>query len=179
MPQHMAQGFAFDIRALIEAAERRRAGRTVRTLLAGPFAASDNDDRAMIADTLAEPAGGWRHNLVPLCGDDEPGLVAEATLAAGGADLVLLDLDGPVPTLLALIERLRAAASESVAFIGIMPSGASRSARLYLSAVLDGVVPGPLRAASLHWALTDALQSVPAFFANHRGPATQGLVTWH
>ena len=158
---HPAPGFAFDLSGSGSMAGPRRTGPVVRTLLAGSFGA-DGCDRPMIAGMLAEQGCGCLHRLVPGCLDDDHVSLTEATLAADGADLVLLDLDGPVDAVLALAGRLRAAASESVAFIGIMPRDASEISALYLSAVMDAVVDEPLRAASLHRTVADALQSVPA-----------------
>ena len=168
---HVALNAAFD-----ESAERFRARPVVRTLLAGSFAHSEYRGRPVIEEMLAAAEQSWRLRMLPECCDDCSASEAEDALAAEGAHLVLLDLDGPVCAVLALVGRLRAAAGENVAFVGLLPPTASVAARLYLPAVVDAVVHGPFRAASLHRAVADALETecddalasgAPAFAARH------------
>ena len=167
--------FAFDRGGPDDPAARLRAAPLVRVVLAGSFATATSRARTAIERLLDERRGSWRYRLVSSCRGSEPSRLAETTLAAGGADLVLLDLDGAIGTVLALVGRLRAAAREPVAFVGIMPSRAAPAAHLYLAAVVDALVLAPLHSASLEWAVTDALRSIPVFadacFADAPGDA--------
>ncbi len=130
---------------------------TLRTLLAGGFAAVDCRQRRAMEELLAAPDGARMHRIMPGCGAGRDMDRAEIELAGGKVDLVLLDLDGSVHALLGMIERLRASACDNVVFIGIMPPTAEPPERLYLSSVMDAVVEGPLRPGSLHRALTEVL----------------------
>ncbi len=107
---------------------------------------------------LATRTGRRAHHILPgcraLCQIEQ----AETQLASYAVDIVVLDLDGPVEAMLSLVERLRRAAGQGVIFVGILARHATAAARLYLSAVVDGVVDDPMRAGSLHRAIADALR---------------------
>ena len=103
---------------------------------------------------------------------------AEDHLAGDAVDIVVLDLEGPLLSVLSLIGRLRAAASAGVVFIGILPRQASAEASLYLGAVLDAVVDGA-RPITLHGAISEAFEVVADFGCAGYGPVAMGSATRH
>ncbi len=149
--------------AEIEFAEQPRNVRAYRTLLAGSFAAADGPGRLLLEGMLATRAGSRAHHIVPGCRERCEIEQAETQLARDAVDIVVLDLNGSVEATLSRVRRLRAVASQSVIFVGILSHHATAAARLYLSAVVDEVVDGPLRAGNLHRAIADALQDASDF----------------
>ena len=152
-------------RAEVDHAGERPNGSAFRTMLAGRFASPDGPGRRLVEGMLENSAMGRQHHVLPGCRERCEIEQAEAQLACDAVDIVVLDLDGPVEAVLCLVKRLRAAAGQGVVFIGIQARHATDAACLYLSAVVDAVVDGPLWAGSLHGAIADALQDASDFQA--------------
>jgi hypothetical protein len=150
-----------------------------RTLLVGAFAAPDCHERLMLERMLAAPETGRRHCVLPGRATDGSLEQAEADLACDCVDIVLLDLRGPVADLLSLLGRLRAAAGETVVFVGMLPPGTNARARLYLGALVDEIVDGPPLAGSLHRAIARALDLVSDFQGYPCGAAIGESLTRH
>jgi hypothetical protein len=150
-----------------------------RTLLVGPFAEPGCHERAGMERLLADAAANRGHCVLPGCAMDDQVEQAEADLARDCVDIVLLDLHGPVTALLSLLSRLRAAAAETVVFIGILPPDTSERARLYLGAVVDEMLEAPPLARSLHRAIARALDLVSDFQGHMSVSAVAGSPTRH
>ena len=149
-----------------------------RTLLAGAFSAADSGGRSLLEGLLRTPSALRAHRVLPGHRDRDLDDQAEDQLAGDAVDIVLLDLDGPLLSVLSLIGRLRAAASAGVVFIGILPRQASAEASLYLGAVLDAVVDGA-RPVTLHGAITEAFEVAADFAGTGYGPIAAGSATRH
>ncbi len=175
---------AFDLSRDGDLPERPGGGAAFRTLLVGEFETPECRDRLLPEMLLAIPAGGRSHRVLPSRPESdraEADLVgqAERELAGDAVDIVLLDLNGAVGAVLSLVERLRAAAGEDVVFVGILPRQADAAARRYLPAVVDEVVDGPLRAVSLHHAISNALLVASDFHGSLPGSPGAGHATRH
>ncbi len=149
-----------------------------RTLLAGGFSAADSGGRSILEALLRTPSTLRAHRVLPGHRDRDLDEHAEDQLAGNAVDIVLLDLDGPLLSVLSLIGRLRAAASAGVVFIGVLPRQVSAEACLYLAAALDAVVDGA-RAVTLHRAIAEAFEVAADFADAGYGPIAAGSATRH
>ena len=149
-----------------------------RTLLAGAFSAADSGGRSILEGLLQTPSALRAHRVLPGHRDRDLDEQAEDQLAGDAVDIVLLDLEGPLLSVLSLIGRLRAAASAAVVFIGVLPRQAPAEARLYLGAVLDAMVGGA-RPVTLHGAIAEAFEAVSDFAGSGYGPIATGSATRH
>ncbi len=168
---------AIDLVRDCEPPRSRRVVPAFRTLLAGAFSATDSGGRSTLEGLLHTQAPR-AHRVLPGHRDRDLDEQAEDQLAGDAVDIVLLDLEGPLLSVLSLIGRLRAAASAGVVFIGILPRQASAEASLYLGAVLDAVVDGA-RPATLHRAIGEAFEMVADFAGAGYGPIIAGSATRH
>ncbi len=146
-----------------DAAGQRGSVVALRTLLVGDFSPPHACDRPTLEAVLATSSADRMSCMTFTCGALDPVEHAETQLAYDAVDVVLMDLHGPVSVILSLVGRLRAAAGEGVVFIGILSRPADAVARLYLSAVVDAVIGEPLRPASAHRVIAEALQGTPSF----------------
>ncbi len=149
-----------------------------RTLLAGTFSAPDCGGRSVLEGLLRTSSALRAHRVLPGHRDRDLDEQAEDQLTGDGVDIVLLDLDGPLLSVLSLIGRLRAAASAEVVFIGILPPQSSAEASLYLGAVLDAVVDAA-RPGALHRAIGEAFEAVADFAGIGHGSIAMESATRH
>ena len=149
-----------------------------RTLLAGAFSAPECGRRTLLEGLLRTASALREHRVLPGHCDHDLDEQAASQLARDAVDIVLLDLDGPLLSVLSLIGRLRAAASAGVVFIGILPPQSSAEPSLYLGAVLDVVVDAS-RPGALHRAITEAFEAAADFVGTGYGPIAAGSATRH